>query len=101
MKPYQPSNGTEGSSFIDTYCMKCMHCDPDPEGKKQCMILCNSMAYDINDPEYPNEWIYDEQDKSKCTKYQKWDWSLKGNPDDTENPNYVIPIDPNQLQLQL
>lgn len=99
MKPYRPSNGSEGMWFTDKYCMKCLHCDPNPDGAKQCMILCNTMVYDTNDKEYPKEWIYDENDQPKCTKYHKWDWGNDGDPDDPDNPNWIPPTDPNQLCL--
>jgi len=95
----QPSNGTEGMIFTDKYCMNCINCDPNPNGKKQCMILCNSMAYSINDKEYPKEWVYDENDKGICTSYQKWDWENDGDPDDLDNPKAPTPVAPNQLML--
>ncbi len=42
--------------------MNCLHCDPDPNGAKQCMILCASMCYSPGDEKYPKEWVYDEND---------------------------------------
>jgi len=96
---YQPSNGTEGEIFTDRYCMKCKNCDPDPSGKKQCMILCASLCFSVSDPEYPKEWVYDENDEPKCTAHVPWDWEEKGDPDSPENPNYVQPEDPAQLKL--
>lgn len=98
-RPYCPSNGTEGMWFTDKYCMNCFHCDPDPEGKKQCEILMRSMLYHVNEPGYPKEWIYNEDNEPTCTNYKKWDWGNDGNPDDPENPNYTPPDDPNQLCL--
>lgn len=96
---YQPSNGTEGMSFTDHYCMNCLHCDPNPEGKKQCLILCNALCYNINDKEYPKEWTYDENDNPICTNWQKWDWGNDGDPDNLDNPRAPVPYDPNQLVL--
>lgn len=80
-KKYQPSNATEGVGFIESHCMKCIHCDPDPEGEKQCEILMRTMVYSVNDKEYPNEWVYLD-DKPTCTKWQKWDWEKDGPPDE-------------------
>lgn len=97
--PYCPSNGSEGMWFTDKYCMNCFHCDPDPEGEKQCEILMRSMMYHINEPEFPKEWIYNEEGKPSCSAYKKWDWGRDGNPDDPDNPNYTPPDDPNQLCL--
>lgn len=96
-KPYQPSNGTEGMDFVETYCMNCIHCDPDSNGKKQCQILCRTMVYNISDPQYPKEWIYNEDNEPICTSWVKWDWGNDGDPDDPDNPKRPIPEDPNQL----
>jgi len=98
MDKYQPSNGTEGMSFIEDHCMQCLHCDPDPSGAKQCKILCATMCFNVNDKEYPNEWVYID-DKPTCTKWQKWDWGEDGDPDDPNNPKAPPVDDPNQLML--
>lgn len=99
-RKYIPSNGTEGEWFIDKYCMNCLHCDPNPEGPKQCDILGRTLVYGVDDPEYPSEWCYDENDKPQCTNYQKWDWGNDGDPDDPENPKAPPPpTDPNQLNM--
>ena len=57
MKPYYPSNGTEGMMFIERFCEKCYK-------YKQCTILTNSML-----GKEPKQWIYDEQDKPTCTSF--------------------------------
>ncbi len=100
-RKYQPSNGCEGMWFTEEYCMQCLHCDPHPCGDKQCEILCATMVFDINDKEYPKEWVYDENDNPICTKWQKWDWGNDGDPDDDNNPNKppYEPQDPNQLMM--
>ncbi len=98
-KPYQPSNGTEGMWFMEEYCMNCLHCDPDPNGRKQCEVMCAAMCYNIDEPKYPKEWVYDENDHASCSKWQKWDWSNDGDPDDRDNPKAPIPENPNQLCL--
>ena len=90
-KKYQPSNGSEGEFFIDQYCMKCVNCDPDPDGEKQCEILMRSLSYSVKDPEYPSEWIYGEDGKPTCTAHKYHDWN-------TGEPKEVI-IDPNQTKL--
>lgn len=98
---YEPSNGTEGMIFTDKFCMQCLHCDPDPEGEKQCEILCATMCFSKKDKEYPREWIYDAEGNPTCTKWQKWDWGNDGDPDDPDNPNKppYEPNDPNQLMM--
>jgi len=99
MKKYQPSNGSEGDWFIEKYCMNCVNCDPDPSGKKQCEILLRSFCLDVNDSDYPKEWIFDKDQKPICTAHQQWDWKEKGNPDDHENENYIMPHNSNQTEL--
>ena len=96
---YQPSNGSEGDWFTEKFCMKCIHCNPDPTGKKQCDILCRSLGFNITDPQYPREWIYNDKGKPTCTAHKPWDWNKQGDPDDPKNPNYVQPEDPAQLKL--
>ena len=78
--------------------MRCVHCNPDPDGKKQCDILSNSMAYDLNDAEYPEELV-EVEGVPTCTKHHEWDWKLLGDPDDPENENYIMPENPNQLKM--
>ena len=96
---YRPSNGTEGMWFEESYCMHCLHCDPNPEGKRQCDILMRAFLYGIDEPQYPKEWQY-KNNRPICTAYQKWDWYNDGDPDDPDNPNKPPdPIDPNQLDL--
>ncbi len=99
-KKYQPSNGTEGMEFTDKFCMRCIHCNPDSDGDKQCEILLATIIYDYNEPPaYPEEWIYDEDDKPTCTKWEEWNWEENGDPDDPLNPNAPIPFNPNQLTI--
>lgn len=99
-RSYEPSNGTEGMYFTDEFCMQCIHCDPDPDGEKQCDILLNTLCFSIGDPEYPEEWIYDEDDKPTCTSHVKHDWGNDGDPDDDDNPKAPPkPVPDNQLFL--
>ena len=95
MRKYQPSNGTEGDIFMESFCAKCKHCGGDPgypEDGFDCDILDNSLIYDVDDKEYPEEWTYDKDGKPTCTKYEYHDWS-KGKPEEKD------PINPNQLKL--
>lgn len=98
MRKYRPSNGTEGEYFIEEHCMNCIHMDPNPEGVKQCDILLRSMVYDIEEKEYPTEWVYKDGEPT-CTSWQKWDWGDDGDPDDPYNPKAPTPVAPNQLML--
>lgn len=65
MKKYRPSNGSEGMNFMRYFCDRCKY-----NINQDCEILANSICYDINDPEYPKEWIYDENNDSICIKFK-------------------------------
>ncbi len=94
MKKYQPSNGTEGTAFIEDNCMRCEHCDPNPEGEKQCEILARALGFDVNDKDYPEEWQYHtELKKPICTAYKFWNWEASGPPPEPEI------VDPNQISI--
>jgi hypothetical protein len=88
---YHPSNGSEGEWFVDKYCMHCIHCDPNPDGPKQCQILCASLFDKVP------EWVYDNNGKPTCTQWKKWNWEKQGNPDNPDNPNAPIAVGENQL----
>lgn len=99
-KPYRPSNGTEGMYFTSEFCEQCFHENPHPDKKPKCEILSLSMCFDLNDKEYPKEWVQDLDGKNpRCTKFKKWDWGNDGDPNDHDNPNFVPPVSPNQMDL--
>jgi len=56
---YRPSNGTEGEIFQSKWCNNCIH--DDFEAEKFCPIMGDTMAYDFDDPKYPEEWITDKK----------------------------------------
>lgn len=65
MTRYQPSNASEGESFISDWCGYCER-DKCQNGSKPmdecfgddfCEILGATMAFGINDEEYPSEWV--------------------------------------------
>lgn len=71
-RPYRPTSGTEGESFQARFCENCIHdagfSEAHPE--RGCQILAATMAFDINDPEYPKEWIVDD-DGPRCTMFKE------------------------------
>lgn len=67
MKPYRPSNGTEGMDFMESWCANCQH---DEREDKPCQILGRTLAFQIDDPRYPTEWIETESGP-KCTAYKE------------------------------
>lgn len=67
MEKYRPSNGTEGLMFQEEYCERCVH--DNIENRKFCDIIAKTMAYEVDNPRYPAEWII-ENGEPRCTKFQ-------------------------------
>ncbi len=65
---YRPSNGTEGDIFQAEWCYQCARFQ-DPETEEYCPILGATFTLDIENPEYPEEWSYDDQEKPCCTAF--------------------------------
>lgn len=61
---YRPSNEAEGEIFTRNFCDNCLKAHPY-EG---CEILARSIAFSIDDPKYPQEWIKDERGL-RCTAF--------------------------------
>jgi len=78
-KKYRPSNGTEGMDFMDKFCDRCWKEESYRRTQKGtgCKILCKTMVYDINDPEYPEEWTYDEDGNPTCTEFESVEEVMK------------------------
>lgn len=55
------------------------------------------MCFGTDEPEYPQEWCYNDQGHPHCTKFVKWDWDNDGDPGDRDNPKAPMPDNPNQL----
>lgn len=71
---YRPSNGTEGIAFIENWCGNCARSGgpgkPDDTGSELmgCSITGRTMAFDIEEPEYPTEWQRTD-DGPTCTAF--------------------------------
>ena len=76
-KKFQPSNGTSGASFIEDWCGNCARDKPMSEGKdfdecsddEICEIIGLTFALRVDDPEYPEEWTYDDAGQPICTAF--------------------------------
>lgn len=74
---YQPSSGTAGESFIASWCGNCARDKALREGvdidecddNERCEIVGRTMAYHVDEPEYPSEWIYDQDGHPCCTAF--------------------------------
>jgi hypothetical protein len=90
---FRPSNGTEGECFIGQWCAVCRHDrasrDPEADMAGGCDILARTMAFGVDHPDYPTEWIYGDDNRPKCTAFL-WD--------DAEE---IQPLDPNAVVRDL
>jgi len=74
-KPYRPGSGTEGMAFDDAWCAYCERDKayrdggPDADPAIACQIIAATFAFEIADPRYPKEWVYDRKGKPCCTAF--------------------------------
>lgn len=72
-KPYRPSNGSEGIDWDDQWCSHCSRdaaFREDPDQNDGCPIYALTFALDINHPDYPKEWIEDDDGSNpRCTAF--------------------------------
>ena len=67
MKPYLPSNGTEGMIFTERFCDLCRRYS-ETHG---CKILNKTKYLDVKDTRYPHEWICnDDGTHPLCTAFK-------------------------------
>ncbi len=68
-RPYRPANGTAGEAFMECWCYNCALDDLDDDGSGGCDILARTLALDLDDLEYPVEWIISDEGEAKCTAF--------------------------------
>lgn len=69
--PYRPSNGFEGMDFMDRFCERCRRDAAFQAGEgDSCEIAAATMAFDVDDPEYPKEWVTCETLGPRCTAFE-------------------------------
>lgn len=74
---YRPANGTEGDIFISQWCSHCQNDKALREGCavnwmddfERCDIIDKTMLFNVDDPEYPSEWVYGEDGQPCCTAF--------------------------------
>ena len=66
--PYRPANGSEGMEFMERFCFN----DCKKYVGQDCPILANSFWNFITDPDYPKEWVSDDDGSNpRCTAFSK------------------------------
>lgn len=74
---YQPSNGTEGEFFFSAWCRHCQRDKAMRDGvdydecddNEICLIPAATMAFNVEDEEYPKEWQYGKDGQPCCTAF--------------------------------
>lgn len=66
-KKYRPSSGGEGDWFMRKFCYQCRNFERRVD--QYCKIIPATMFVEIDDPNYPPEWIYDNNRSPVCTKF--------------------------------
>lgn len=70
---YRPTSGEEGAHFQDRFCDRCKRdaaFQADPDNADGCEILARTMLFDVDEPEYPVEWIRGDDGRAKCTAFE-------------------------------
>jgi hypothetical protein len=105
---YRPSNGSEGECFDAEWCARCERdrlFREDMDKHDGCPIVAAAMAYDIDDQEYPREWIEVEAvaddglrvNCGKCTAFVPLDNPIPP-PVDTLTPDLFDALTPSSPQ---
>ena len=72
---YRPSNGTEGEVFMSQWCAQCVRDKAHREDFEEdgCEIIAMTMAVDVDDPAYPQQWRKDGGAGPRCTAFEEED----------------------------
>ena len=65
---FRPSNSDHGEAFTSHFCDWCAR--DHHVTNESCEILFQTQFHDIDDPEYPAEWTYDESGSPVCTAFK-------------------------------
>lgn len=66
---YRPANGTEGRDFMNQFCFRCLQDTFDEDGNS-CPILLATLVNNVDEPDYPEEWVHDEEGIPMCTAFE-------------------------------
>lgn len=94
-EPYRPSNGTEGMMFEAEFCDRCKHddeCRRTGNTDVGCRIYLHVLCYEVTDPEYPVEWVFDALGHPICTAFEDVDTG-------GDDEKWPAPIEPDLNQM--
>ncbi len=94
---YRPSNGTEGEYFMEEFCYRCGRDAAfrlSEAAEDSCPIVAATFRLKIDDPDYPREWIREDDGSCRCTAF-----TFDGSREDRER--FEARRDPRQMMLPL
>ena len=67
--------------FYEKWCMECARDKHMSEGKdwdeceedEICSIIGDTLAYSIDDPKYPKQWVYGQNGRPMCLAFEEKD----------------------------
>lgn len=70
VKKYRPSNGTEGYGLMAVWCDRCERDRAFREDQADgCSIVALTMTLKVTDPDYPDQWRYNEDGEPVCEAF--------------------------------
>lgn len=72
VKKYRPSNATEGRLFFEMWCDRCKKDQAFRDGVgDSCPIVASTIIYNVDNPNYPKEWTFDDNGRPICTAFEE------------------------------
>jgi hypothetical protein len=69
LRKFRPTNADQGLSFEAGYCLNCRKYRVSKQDDYYCRILLYTLVFNVDDPEYPSHWIYQEDGSPTCTAF--------------------------------
>jgi hypothetical protein len=94
---YRPSTGTEGEAFMEHFCFRCARdaaFQASGSGEDSCPIVAATFRLEVDDPDYPREWVREDDGSCRCTAF-----TLEGSKEERER--FEARRDPRQASLPL
>lgn len=63
-RKWRPSNGTDFDLFSAAMCHNC-------QGKDSCMIVPLTKAFNVDDEDYPEDWVINDAGQPTCTAFEE------------------------------
>lgn len=93
--PYRPYSGTDGACFYERWCADCKRDEAYRRGDwgDGCRIAADTFVYDVNDPKYPREWVW-QDGAPTCTAFVHMDEPDPRITDEERAAQMALPLNP-------